>query len=231
MTSMWFARSSQGYSGKGTKPTGYEHYEVVAKGGSLHITGDVAFKNFGTHRYSVVVDQKRKSARFDYGNDMTVRVAGNTAGWKGQAVHRGEAFHFDIPVAPDLGLPSLAARLLPMTLPCEKGELASYAPVPEDGFPWWARRDGQSWFPLVSGPKDLVAAARVIVGQGEETVKAGRSTIPAFRYDHLDTSGAPIATTWIGEGGDVVRYEQRGTVLVAVSEEAARALEPTGEGR
>ncbi len=232
MKELWFARSSHGYSGRGTKATGYEHHRVRVAGGGLNVEVDGVFKNFGVHRFRMTIDQKRKSTRFDYGGgEIVVDVAGDASGWRGRAEFRGERTTFEIDAPADAGVPSVAARLLPMTLPLEVGELATYAAVPEDGFPWWLPGDGRSWFPLVSGwsaaeLRAPVTKTRTIVGRGEEALKSGRSTMTAFRYDHVDDDGAVAASTWVGEGGDVARYEQKGTVLVAVTQDAALALEP-----
>ncbi len=72
--------------------------------------------------------------------------------------------------------------------------------------------------------RESLVQLRTVVGIGEEELKLRRGRVPAFRYDHIDAVGVR-ASTWRNDDG-IVRYEQAGCVLVAVTGEEAAASDP-----
>ena len=229
----WYARASQGYGGKGARPSGFERHTVTVTAAGLRVDAAIAFKNFGVHRSSVTSDGIDCVSAFDYG-DGAVAIDAVLAGgaWKGR-IHSTEeqAVVAGIDPAAD-PIPSVAARFLPLTLPYDTGELAAYVPLPEDLFPAWRPRDQKSWFPLMGASRVSLVERRRIIGVGEEQLKVGRARTTAFRYDHVALDGTRRATTWRTDDG-VVRYEQPGCVLARTSQEEAVALDPgrTAAGR
>lgn len=242
---LWFTRGTKGYSGGPAKPTGHEHHRVtVAAGGtgSIHVVADVSFSNYGDHRFTVTADEDGCTSHFDYDTDVARVVVdarwtgdawagaidnGGDGGDGGGGNDGGNGFVLPVSVRATVDappVPSVVARFLPLRLPREKGELAAHTPLPEDGFPAALPRGVKSWFPImgVARPEDVVP--RVIVGVGDEVVSlGGRRKVEAFRYDHVSTVAGDdgerrvLDSTWIDGDGIVVRYEQRGLVLVATS--------------
>ena len=241
----WFTRASKGYGGKAAKPTGYESHHLVLEDRAPAFTSStVRFANYGTHEFTVSSRRDVNASTFVYGRGRTALVVESRlqgSGWSGVAMdgelidlaslgHDAAAalsykFLFELPNGPD-AVPSVVARFLPLTLPREKGELAEYVPVPEDGFPQWRPTTIKSWFPLMGASRDSLVTPRVISCAGLADLKIGRKTIGAYRYDHVDRRGKIHATTWIGQSDEVVQYEQAGLLLKAVSEEEARKFEP-----
>jgi hypothetical protein len=224
---LWFTRGTKGYSGKPAKPTGFEHHRVTVDAGSgrMSVVADVSFTNYGEHRFTVTAHEEGCTSHFDYDTDAARIVV--DARWTGDAWHGevdgdggADAFALPPPVgmAGALPVPSVVGRFLPIRLPRERGELAAYTPLPEDGFPAWRPRRPKSWFPLMGVSRTPLVVPRMVVGQGEETVSlGGRRKVEAFRYDHVAAETGPGESTWVDADGRVVRYEQRGLVLVATS--------------
>ena len=229
----WFSRATKGYSGKGAKPTGFERVQVVLEDDVVaHVTCEAAFRNYGLHRYGARGRRVGRSGYIYRGNQIAVGAEQIGSSWSGSATELpatdnpiDHEFSFDLPAGLEV-LPSLLARYLPLTMPREEGDLAEYVPVPEDGFPGWRPTTLKSWFPLMGASRESLVTPRVITCRGLVEIKAGRKTIRAYRYDHVDRERNIHATTWIGEDDDVVQYEQTGLLLKAVAEEEGRKLDP-----
>lgn len=231
---LWFTRATKGYSGKPAKPTGFEHHRItVTASGALHVEAEVAFRNYGDHRYTLVAHEHRCRSRFEYASPpIVVDAQWRDGAWTGNAaVGDDDAQEFALPavVVDDAKpIPSVVGRFLPLRLAREGGELASYTPVPEDAFPAWRPAQPKSWFPVMGASRRPLTVRRVVVGRGEETIAmGGRRKVAAFRYDHVATDGTVLETTWIGEDDTVVRYEQLGCVLVATAPDQANG-QPAG---
>lgn len=225
---LWFSRASQGYSGKGARPSGYERHQVVVTDAGLVIETDVAFENYGIHRYAVHADGVTCSSLYRSASaGVTVEAAKDGRTWAGRA-GAASPFAIPLPVGDHSVVPSLVARFLPLALPAERGELGAYVPVPEDAYPVWKPSGKGSWFPVMGVVRDSVQA-RTIVGVGEGEVRAGRARLQGFRYDHVDGSGAVRASTWVGPEG-VIAYDQPGCQLRAVPAAVAEALDPGRSG-
>jgi hypothetical protein len=104
---------------------------------------------------------------------------------------------------PEDGIPSLLARLGGLFVPRTRGACVHYSPIPEDG--------GRSPFPLVLHP-----APMAIRCAGPETLKVGRATVDAWRFDHL-RFGDVTASTWVDDEGALVRHAELATVLRPVA--------------
>lgn len=228
----WFSRATKGYSGKGAKPTGFERAQVVLEDGVIaHVTIEAAFRNYGLHRYGARGRRLGRSGYIYRGNQIAVGAEQAGSSWCGSATELPATdnpieheFAFDLPSGVE-ALPSLIGRFLPVTLPRDQGELAEYVPVPEDGLPGWRPTTLKSWFPLMgAGRESLVKPCTISCS--EASLKIGRKAVDAWRYDHVDREGKIHATTWIGEGDQVLQYERTGLLLKGVSEEEARRLDP-----
>lgn len=244
----WFTRASKGYAGKAAKPTGFESHHLVLEDGAPAFTAStMRFVNYGFHDLTVNSRRDMNTSSFHYLRGripLLVESRLQNSVWSGVAMDGeiidlaslghdgatalGDKFSFELPTGLD-AVPSVVARFLPLTLPREKGELAEYMPVPEDGFPQWRPTTIKSWFPLMGASRESLVTARLIVCHGLAGLRVGRKTIEAYRYDHLDRDGKIHATTWIGEDDEVVQYEQTGLLLKAVSEVEARKLDPGKE--
>ena len=231
----WFTRATKGYSGKGAKPTGYEHAQVVLVDGIIaHVTCSAAFRNYGLHQYGARGRRGGRSGYIYRGNQIAVGAEQIGSVWSGSATELPMAddpieheFSFDLPDGMEV-LPSLVARFLPLTLSRDVGELTEYVPVPEDGLPGWRPTTLKSWFPLMGSSRESLVTPRVIACHGLKELKVGRKSVEAYRYDHIDRAGKIHATTWIAED-DVIQYEQTGLLLKSVPEDEARKLDPGSE--
>lgn len=216
---LWYLRASQGYSGGGAKPTGYEHHVVAKHGKAISVTSEVEFHSYGHQHYEVTAKGavQHPEARFEShsrGYTISSNLAGST--WRGE-ISGAEPPSFGLAVGDGADiLPSTVARFLPVWLPREEGEVARYVVVPEDGYPAWRPPGKDSNFPLLIIPP----GERVVVGRGEEMLP--RAVAPAFRYDHL-AGDEVVATTWVDAKGRPVAFEQPGLVLLLAREEDARA--------
>lgn len=227
----WFSRATQGYSGKGAKPTGYEHHVLEVTAAGLQVTTQVAFSNYGLQRYRVDSDGIGLRSHYDYGaGEVVIDAHLEGSAWTGQGTAEDETNDFSIPTdAPNDVLPSIAGRFLPLVLPREPGEHAAYVPLPEDGFPAWKPRHLGSWFPVMGVARESLIERLIVVCRGEETYGKGKTATAALRYDHVNADGTVRATTWVDTDGAVAAFERVGSKLVNVGEERALALEPKGQ--
>jgi hypothetical protein len=223
---LWYARASQGYSGRGARPSGFEHHSVTVTAAGVRVEAEIAFKNFGVHRTSVTSDGVDCRAVFDYGEGaVTIDSLLADRNWSGTIRETGEEVIVAAVGVDAHPIPSVAARFLPLVLPFDAGELADYVTVPEDLSPVWRPETFKSWFPLMGASRESLIEKRVVIGVGEEELRVARKRTTAFRYDHVALDGTRRASTWRTDDG-VVRYEQSGCILDHTSADAAAALDP-----
>ena len=224
---VWCLRSTRGYSGRGFNPTGYEHHVATVRGDvGLIVRSDVAFVNYGEHRYRVESDATARRSRFEsLSANGGCDAAAEGGAWRGTVRTGDEVTPFAMTIDHRGAhiLPSIAARFLPVLLPFESGELAAYAPAPEDANHPWRPPGSTSWFPLLGAPNDPWTTKRTIVGSGEGAIRVGRTRLTAFRFDHVDHTGTVVATTWLDDTRNLVRYEATGLTIVAAAEDRAKA--------
>ena len=224
LVDLWFTRASQGYKGKGAKPTGFEHHEIALTDQGLRVRSEVVFTNYGVHAYEVVSDTATLRTRYEYdGGRFVVEGSLERDVWRALVAADGETTALGLDLPPGEPVPSIAARFLPLA---RGDEDVTYVPVPEDAFPAWRPASGGSWFPVMGVAREPRIEPRVVTRVGVELVTHRRRAASAVRYDHVDAAGVVRATTWLGESGDVVAYEHAGCVLRAVNEQDARALDP-----
>ena len=223
-TSLWFARASQGYKGKGAKPTGFEHHEIWRTDQGLSVRSEVVFSNYGLHAYRVVSDGPARRSKYEYGVGQVVITASVGSGaWKAIVETGGETTEVRLDPASADPVPSMVARFLPLV---HANETVEYTPVPEDAYPAWRPSGGGSWFPVMGVSREPLVERRVLSRRDSVPVASVKGAPKAIAYDHANAAGVVRATTWLSEDGDVVAYAQAGCVLRAVSEDEARALDP-----
>lgn len=223
-TSLWFARGSQGYKGKGAKPSGFEHHEIVRSNGALIVRCVVAFSNYGVHAYEIVSDASSIRSTYEYGGGEIVITASFERGeWRAVVGADGEQTEVRLDTGAADPIPSVAARFLPLL---HGDDPRGYVPVPEDAFPAWSPSGPRSWFPVMGVAREPLVEPRIVARRGTGAVAGVKGAPKAVPYDHVNAAGVVRATTWLSEDGDVVAYEQAGCVLRAVSEDEARALDP-----
>ena len=228
VANLWFARASQGYRGKGAKPSGFEHHEIARSDGRLSVRSEIVFSNYGVHVYDVVSDHSTKQSRYEYrGGEVVINASFEHGAWTAIVDVEGETEEVGIQLPSVEPSPSVAARFLPLVHAEESFE---YVPVPEDAFPAWRPRGGGSWFPVMGVARETLIEARVVARRGSGPVASIKGAPEALAYDHVNPAGLVRATTWLSEGGELVAYEQAGCVLRAVSEDEARALDPRKAG-
>lgn len=218
---LWFTRATKGYgSGRSAKPTGYEHHRVtIGADGTMRVDADVAFSNYGDHRYTVAASEIGRSSRYEYASpSIVVDASWQEGAWRGNVRVDDAEQPFTLLMNSDVPhpVPSMIGRFLPLRLARDAGELDRYTPLPEDAFPAWRPLEPKSWFPVMGASRDPLTVPRTIIGRGEETVALrGRRKVSAFRYDHVADDGRVLESTWIDEHEAVVRVELLGLVLVA----------------
>ena len=216
-TVQWFSRASQGYGGKGAKPSGLERHEITRRGSRVAVTAEVCFENFGLNHYTVSATAGGAKTSATYrdvvrGHEIRCELNGDT--WRGTVDGHTVEISAD---GADLALPSFVARLW--------REPGRYIVLPEDAFPAYKPKVKGSIFPVLGlkppGP-------RTITDRGIQSYKVGRATHEAQRLDHVGDDGEVLASSWWGDDGALVRYEQQGCVIDAVPEADALELKPKG---
>ena len=226
-TELWFARSSQGYRGKGAKPHGYEHHTLTATPAGVVVESEVVFSNYGLHHYRVRSDSTKCASSYDYrGGEVRVEARGEGGVWTAKIHHECDETDVAFQVPEGAGvLPSLVARFAPL-YEASSPDPFRYVPVPEDAFPRWRPPRSNSWFPVMGAARESLIGPRTLVARGVEIQMKVKGRPEWTRYDHVSDGGTVRSTTWLDEEGSVVAYEQPGCVLRATTEDAARALDP-----
>lgn len=61
----WYTRASKGYSGKGARPSRFEHHAVTVTTAGVRVEVVIAFENCGVHRSFVTSDGVASRGVFD----------------------------------------------------------------------------------------------------------------------------------------------------------------------
>ncbi|HEX7169136.1 MAG TPA: hypothetical protein VF230_19315 [Acidimicrobiales bacterium] len=210
-------RVTSGLGGNGRATSkGEERYELTLDGRAFALAGKVAFDEFGPHRFTIRASGAiGRGARFestlaDAVRGLTVTAAARLGGREPSClIRRSGAADGEARVAvPADAIPATAVPLVAALLPRDDGLAVGVTPVGEDGFPYLPPPGAGSFYPV-----DPLGLPRTIVCRGRAQVRVGRGALDAWRYDVV-ALGEVRTTTWVSDGGDVVRIDRGSSSLV-----------------